>query len=96
MASYRSTPHRVRNLDPSRERLSMPLFYDPRWEATLSPLDKAESAAGGEAEPAYGDVGFDPSVWHELSGASGAVRWGDYLMRKVAKVFPTLLADGAN
>lgn len=60
MASYRSTPHRVRNLDPSRERLSMPLFCDPRWEATLLPLDKAESAAGGEAEPAYGDVGFDP------------------------------------
>ena len=33
---YRSTPHRVRNTS-SRDRLSLPLFLDPAWDAEVLP-----------------------------------------------------------
>ena len=34
---YRSNPHRVRNLSGA-DRLSFPLFLDPSWDATVTPL----------------------------------------------------------
>ncbi len=43
---YVSAPHRVRN-DSTRDRLSMPFFFDPAFDAVLSPIEGV--AAGGGA-----------------------------------------------
>jgi isopenicillin N synthase-like dioxygenase len=37
---YRSNPHRVRNLQ-RRRPLSFPLFLDPSWDATVTPLPQS-------------------------------------------------------
>ena len=79
---YRSNPHRVRNLSGA-DRLSFPLFLDPSWEATVTPLPEAVFA------------GLPDDVAHRWDGQS-VHAWqgvyGDYLTAKVAKVFPALAA----
>jgi isopenicillin N synthase-like dioxygenase len=72
---YRSTPHRVRNLS-GRDRLSFPLFFDPDFAAQIVPLP--------------GERGGDSERWdgQDLQALTGT--YGDYLMSKVAKVFPDL------
>jgi len=80
---YRSTPHRVRNTS-SVERLSYPLFLDPGWDAVVERLpivtrpDDDASAADR----------WDRTSVHGFTGT-----YGDYLLGKVAKVFPAL-AEG--
>ncbi|WP_088287190.1 isopenicillin N synthase family oxygenase [Kineosporia sp. A_224] len=78
---YRSTPHRVRNVS-GRGRLSFPYFFDPSWDAEVTPLPLAGS-------PPTDDAGrrWDGASVHAWSG-----RYGDYLSAKVAKVFPDLFA----
>ncbi|MEQ8354554.1 MAG: 2-oxoglutarate and iron-dependent oxygenase domain-containing protein [Kiloniellaceae bacterium] len=76
---YRSTPHRVRN-DSGRERLSFPLFFDPDFAAEMVPLPPA--AARGEGGKVRRWDGAD------LQAFTGT--YGDYLLSKVAKVFPEL------
>ena len=76
---YRSTPHRVRN--PGRAgRVSFAFFFDPSWDAEVRalPLDRP-------AEPIPPAHRWDGANVHELSGT-----YGDYLLAKVAKVFPEL------
>jgi isopenicillin N synthase-like dioxygenase len=76
---YRSTPHRVRS--PAADRLSFPFFFDPAWSARLSPLVRP-----GEAEIAADRARrWDGVSVHEASGT-----YGDYLLRKVGRVFPDL------
>jgi isopenicillin N synthase-like dioxygenase len=74
---YRSTPHRVRNLS-GRERLSFPFFFDPAWDAHVPPL------------PARGTAETGRPRWdgQDLRAFTGT--YGDYLLAKVAKVFPQL------
>ncbi|MDT7571412.1 MAG: hypothetical protein QOE05_1586 [Actinomycetota bacterium] len=76
---YRSNPHRVRNLSCA-DRLSFPLFLDPSWDATVTPLpDRA--------------LRDDPtSRWDGQSVHAWKGVYGDYLTAKVAKVFPELAA----
>lgn len=82
---YRSNPHRVRNLS-GRDRMSFPLFLDPSWNATVTPLP---GAAFGPDLPARDDEGsrWDGQSVHAWDGV-----YGDYLTAKVAKVFPVLAA----
>jgi isopenicillin N synthase-like dioxygenase len=76
---YRSTPHRVRNAS-GRGRLSFPVFFDPDFDAEIVPLpSRATSLRDDSAER------WDKSNVHAISGT-----YGDYLMGKVAKVFPEL------
>ncbi|MDR3499727.1 MAG: 2-oxoglutarate and iron-dependent oxygenase domain-containing protein [Parvibaculum sp.] len=76
---YRSTPHRVRNAS-GRGRLSFPVFFDPDFDAEIVPLpSRATSLRDDSAER------WDKSSVHSISGS-----YGDYLMGKVAKVFPEL------
>ncbi|UQA54994.1 isopenicillin N synthase family dioxygenase [Polyangium aurulentum] len=75
---YRSTPHRVQNRAP-RDRLSLPFFFDPSWDAQLEPIDAGQPAADDAAER------WDKASVHAFSGTYGA-----YLLGKVSKVFPGL------
>jgi isopenicillin N synthase-like dioxygenase len=75
---YRSTPHRVRNTS-GRQRLSFPFFFDPDFTAEVPPLP---SAARRD------DAGHPRWDGQDLQAFEGT--YGDYLVAKVAKVFPQL------
>jgi isopenicillin N synthase-like dioxygenase len=80
---FRSTPHRVLN-ESGHDRLSFPLFFDPDFAAPMRPLPARATGPGRPAAPDRWD-GADP---HAFEGA-----YGDYLMGKVAKVFPELFGE---
>jgi isopenicillin N synthase-like dioxygenase len=80
---YRSTPHRVRNAS-TRDRLSLPLFFDPSFDAEVRPLPVASAeGAGDDAE----------SRWDQASVHAFQGTYGDYVLGKVGKVFPELLRE---
>jgi polar amino acid transport system ATP-binding protein len=79
---YRSTPHRVRNTGDA-DRLSMPLFLDPAWDADVRPIPGAT-----DQDRVHDTYRWDGASVHEWSGT-----YGDYLFAKVAKVFPALVDD---
>lgn len=79
---YRSTPHRVLNTS-GRDRLSFPLFFDPDFLARMTPLPGQALTARADGETRWDGVDV-----HAFEGA-----YGDYLLGKVAKVFPDLIAD---
>ena len=72
--AYRSTPHRVRNTSDVG-RLSFPFFFDPSWDAVV-PVP----------EGALGAV----ERWDGEDVLSWEGTYGEYLVGKVAKVFPAL------
>ncbi len=78
---YRSTPHRVALNTSGRDRLSMPFFFDPHFEARVKPVE-------GLAPPEQADdraTRWDQASVHAFEGT-----YGDYLLAKVSKVFPEL------
>lgn len=77
---YRSTPHRVQNVG-RRDRLSFPFFFDPSFDAEIRPI---ESPDAGRSEDDRRER-WDGASVHELRGT-----YGDYVLSKVAKVFPHL------
>ncbi len=77
---FRSTPHRVRNPAP-RDRLSFPFFFDPGFFARVQPID----LPGAEPPPDDRAERWDRASVHAFEGT-----YGDYLVSKVAKVFPEL------
>jgi isopenicillin N synthase-like dioxygenase len=79
---YRSTPHRARNAG-TRGRLSFPFFFDPGWDAEVVPVP---AVAATIAEPV--PERWDGANVFELTGT-----YGEYLLAKVAKVFPALSDD---
>jgi isopenicillin N synthase-like dioxygenase len=81
---YRSTPHRVRNLGPG-DRLSLPLFLDPAWDAEVRPVPN----------PLGRDAARDADRWDGASVHDWSGTYGDYLFAKVSKVFPALADDVA-
>jgi len=74
---YRSTPHRVRNLS-GKSRLSFPFFFDPAFDAIIEPL------------PAHAGRDDSGERWDRANVHAFEGTYGDYLMGKVAKVFPDL------
>ena len=76
---YRSTPHRVVNTS-KRNRLSLPFFFDPNFDATISPIEGLEHRGPDDSHERW-----DHASLHEFSGT-----YGDYLLGKVSKVFPQL------
>ncbi len=82
---YRSTPHRVRNVSGA-ERLSFPFFLDPSWDASVERLPiVGRPDDDGAAER------WDHASVHGFTGT-----YGDYLLAKVAKVFPHLAAGATS
>ena len=79
---YRSTPHRVRNAGTG-DRLSLPLFLDPAWDAEVLPVPN----------PLGRDTARDADRWDGTSVHEWSGTYGDYLFAKVAKVFPALADD---
>ena len=77
---YRSTPHRVQNRSPW-SRLSFPFFFDPNFDALVQPIDLGGTHAVREDR----EERWDRASVHEFRGT-----YGDYLLRKVSKVFPEL------
>lgn len=80
---YRSTPHRVHNR-AGRARLSLPFFFDPSWTAEIRPIDAPSLAVQAQAGPIR-TARWDGQDVHAVHGT-----YGDYLLGKVAKVFPDL------
>ena len=76
---HRSTPHRVRNRGRVG-RVSFAFFFDPSWDAEVGALPLE-----GTPPPAPSAPRWDGANVHELTGT-----YGDYLLAKVAKVFPDL------
>ena len=78
---YKSTPHRVRS-SPDSDRLSWPFFFDPSFDARLTPIPGTAPPRDDSARR------WDGRTVHAVSGT-----YGDYLLSKVGKVFPELGAD---
>ncbi len=78
---YRSLPHRVKNTS-GVDRYSYPYFFDPSFDAEIRilPLKPELTARIVRAE----------SRWDEADLHSVVGTYGDYLLRKVGKVFPDL------
>ena len=76
---YRSTPHRVRNTS-GRDRLSFPFFFDPSWDARVTPIGLAPEESSVEDDPRWDG--------HSVFDFDGT--YGEYLVAKVTKVFPDL------
>jgi isopenicillin N synthase-like dioxygenase len=64
-----------------RDRLSFPLFFDPDFLAPMTPLP-----GHAVTTRADGVERWDGASVHAFEGA-----YGDYLLGKVAKVFPDLV-----
>jgi len=77
---YRSTPHRVKNVS-TQSRYSYPFFFDPNFDAEIHPIDTEEirSFQGGATKR------WDHKDLDTLKGT-----YGEYILGKVAKVFPNL------
>jgi isopenicillin N synthase-like dioxygenase len=79
---YVSALHRVRNVT-ARNRISMPLFLDPSFDAVLEPIP-------AESERPTGKVESVARRWDGTDLATVSGTYGDYLLGKVSKVFPDL------
>ncbi|MDH3709711.1 MAG: hypothetical protein OER04_07470 [Cyclobacteriaceae bacterium] len=80
---YRSTPHRVLN-SSSQGRLSFPLFFDPNYHSEVEPVDLSHLSHSA------------PQSYRRWDGADLQVftgTYGEYLLQKVAKVFPQLVQE---
>ena len=77
---YRSTPHRAKNVS-GRGRLSFPFFFDPGFSAEIKPLPTVQIRDDRESR-------WDKESVHDFTGT-----YGDYLLRKVGKVFPDLKGE---
>ena len=76
---FRSTPHRVRNPAP-RDRLSFPFFFDPGFDTRVQAIELP-----GAPRTTYLAERWDRENVHAFDGS-----YGDYLLRKVGRVFPEL------
>ena len=79
---YRSTAHRAVNRS-GRDRYTFPLFLDPGWDASVAPIPLADAPPVDDAATRW-----DGASVHEVSGT-----YGEYLLGKVSKVFPDLVAE---
>lgn len=77
---YISALHRVRS-SSNRDRLSMALFFDPGFDASLAPIEGVEP----DKDQPHTRVRWDDVDPHATQGT-----YGEYLLTKVGRVFPDL------
>ncbi|MBL8269516.1 isopenicillin N synthase family dioxygenase [Steroidobacter sp.] len=77
---YLSALHRVRS-SAQHDRLSMALFFDPAFDARLTPI----AGVGPESDAPHTQV-----RWDDLDPHAAAPSYGEYLLSKVGRVFPAL------
>lgn len=77
---YKSTPHRVLN-SSKKDRLSFPFFFDPSFQAEIKPIDLSQVPF---------PIDDSAERWDGTSVHSFEGTYGDYILGKVAKVFPDL------
>ncbi|HXG65947.1 MAG TPA: 2-oxoglutarate and iron-dependent oxygenase domain-containing protein [Blastocatellia bacterium] len=75
---YMSTPHRVQNL-AGHSRLSFAFFFDPNFHAEVKPINIGAGVKDNKSER------WDGASVHDFRGT-----YGEYLLRKVSRVFPEL------
>lgn len=75
---YRSTAHRVRSR-MNHDRYSFPFFFDPNFNAEVQPIELGSRVVDDR------EMRWDRTSVHEFGGT-----YGEYLLSKVAKVFPQL------
>ncbi|HEY0682193.1 MAG TPA: 2-oxoglutarate and iron-dependent oxygenase domain-containing protein [Steroidobacter sp.] len=80
---YVSALHRVRS-SPTRDRLSMALFFDPGFDAVLTPIEDVRP----DSDQPHTHVRWDDIDPHAAVGT-----YGEYLLSKVGRVFPGLRAE---
>lgn len=78
---YKSTPHRVAQNTSGHDRLSFPLFFDPNFQARIQ---RIQDLAGARADDDSAQR-WDHTNIHAFDGT-----YGQYLLRKVSRVFPQL------
>jgi isopenicillin N synthase-like dioxygenase len=82
---YVSALHRARNVS-MRDRVSMPLFLDPSFDAVLTPINALTPDPTATSRRRHG------RRWDGTDLATVSGSYGDYLLGKVSKVFPQLKA----
>jgi len=82
---YVSELHRVRNVS-TRDRISMPLFLDPSFDAVLAPIEALTPDSSAR------NRNRRERRWDNTDLATISGTYGDYLLNKVSKVFPQLKA----
>ena len=82
---YVSALHRVRNVS-TRDRISMPLFLDPSFDAVLAPIEALTPDSSAR------NRNRRERRWDNTDLAMISGTYGDYLLNKVSKVFPQLKA----
>lgn len=82
---YVSALHRVHNLS-TQDRISMPLFLDPSFDAVLAPIKVTTQV------PSIVSRNRRARRWDGTDPATISGTYGDYLLSKVSKVFPQLKA----
>lgn len=75
---YISTPHRVLNTS-GKNRFSFPLFFDPSFDAHVKPIEHLPKEHVRQS-----------SRWDNEDVYSFEGKYGNYLVKKVARVFPSL------
>jgi isopenicillin N synthase-like dioxygenase len=81
---YVSALHRVRNFS-TRDRIAMPLFLDPGFDAVLEPIRSSAPEVSITARN-------QRARWDGTDLATVSGTYGDYLLSKVSRVFPQLKA----
>ena len=81
----RATKHRVKNTS-NKDRLSIPLFYDPNWDCLLNPIKEELLNADMEKKiisERWDGIDLHASDWKGKT-------YGDYVWNKIKDVFPEL------
>jgi isopenicillin N synthase-like dioxygenase len=79
-----ATPHRVLytgRLEEQTDRISFPYFFDPNWNAYMSPRPLVDGEILGKRQK---------ERWDKADPRDFRGQYGEYLKRKISKVFPAL------
>jgi len=86
---YLSTPHRVRNIYTGKDRMSYPFFLDPSWNAYIKPLP-LEHLGVKEVDLDEFVLADASRRWDKASPQSFRGKYGEYMVKKMSKLFPDL------